>query len=86
MSQRQQKNNEGVLFKNSKRDRDTSPHARGSATIGGVEYWVSAWTNKRRDSDDKYQSLKFTPKNDKQSQGYQPTPNNEPVHQDDIPF
>ena len=58
----EQKDMSGSLFKNDRREKDTHPHAKGSALIGGVEYWVSAWTKEARDGS-KYQSLSFTRKN-----------------------
>ena len=57
----QHKPNTGSLFKNDKREKETHPHAKGSCVIDGVEYWVSAWTNEKNGN--KYQSLKFEPKN-----------------------
>ena len=54
----------GSLFKNSDRQKDTHAHARGSALIDGVEYFIDAWTNTKNDGE-KYQSLKFKRK-DKQ--------------------
>lgn len=52
----------GVLFKNdNQREGKQDPNAKGSATIGGVEYWVSAWTNTTKDGK-KYQRLKFKAK------------------------
>lgn len=60
----------GSLFRNDKRTQDTHAHARGSALIDGVEYWVDAWTNVAKNGD-KYQSLKFKRK-DKQAQASKP--------------
>ncbi len=51
----------GSLFKNEHREKDTHAHAKGTALVGGVEYWVDAWTNTANDGS-KYQSLKFKPK------------------------
>lgn len=56
-------NNSGALFINEKRTKDTHPHLRGTATVDGVEYWVSCWT-KTSQGGKKYQSLAFTPKDD----------------------
>ena len=56
-STRQQKELSGVLFKNDRREKDTHPHATGSALIDGVEYWVSAWT--KEGPKGKFQSLAF---------------------------
>lgn len=63
----EQRPNTGALFKNEKREKDTHPHATGSALIGGVEYWVSAWTKEGKNG--KFQSLAFTPKVEKDAAG-----------------
>jgi hypothetical protein len=52
-----QKDMEGSLFKNEKREKENHPHMQGSCTIDGVKYWISAWTN---DGDKgRWQGLKF---------------------------
>lgn len=66
----EQKDNSGSLFKNDRREKDTHANAKGSALIGGVEYWVDAWTNETQ-SGDKYQSLKFKRKDAASSGGGQ---------------
>lgn len=38
-------NNRGAVWKNRKKEKETQPDYTGSATIDGVEYWVSAWRN-----------------------------------------
>jgi hypothetical protein len=77
----------GSLFKNDRREKDTHANARGSALIGGVEYWVDAWTNETQ-SGDKYQSLKFKRKDAQGGGGT--TPRNPPAFDtdldDDVPF
>lgn len=60
----QQKEGQGSLFKNDERQSEKHPNAKGSALIGGVEYWVSAWTKEGKNG--KWQSLAFTPKKDQQ--------------------
>ena len=76
------KPNSGAIFKNDKREKDSHPHARGDALIDGVEYWVAAWTN-TRDDGSRYQSLKFSRKD----QNRAPNPNPpEPDFDDSIPF
>lgn len=81
----------GVLFGNdNQREGKKDPDAKGSATIGGVDYWVSAWTNTTKDGK-KYQRLKFKAKD------AQPAPapkaeelkapaDTDPFHDDQIPF
>ena len=52
------KDNSGVLFQNNKKTTDKQPGWKGSATIGGMEYWLAAWVNLDKKKN-KYISLKF---------------------------
>ena len=61
MSDYQQKDFTGALFKNDKRETDNHPLYKGSATIEGKEYWVSCWVNESAKGN-KYMSLKFSEK------------------------
>lgn len=80
----QHKPDSGSLFKNDKREKETQPQAKGSALIGGVEYWVSAWTNDAKDGS-KYQSLKFSRKDENRAPRPQTAPT-EDDFSDPIPF
>lgn len=62
----------GSLFKNDRKTTDQHPGATGSALIGGVAYFVDAWTNTKPDGS-KYQALKFKRK-DKQPFDAGPAP------------
>ena len=62
------KDNSGVLFRNDKGDNPKRPDYRGSALIGGTEYWISGWVNTPKEGGDKYLSLKATTM-DEQSPG-----------------
>lgn len=62
----QHKENTGSLFKNEKKEKDTHPNMTGTALIGGVEYWVSAWTNDGQKG--KWQALAFKPKEESKPQ------------------
>lgn len=78
-------NNRGAIWKNTKREKDTHPHFTGSATIEGVEYWVSAW---KRGEDDKPDApaLRFTVK-PKEERKPKPARAEQPTEfDDDIPF
>jgi uncharacterized protein (DUF736 family) len=56
-----QKDNQGALFLNDKREKETQPNLKGSVMIKGVEYFVSAWNNTSK-SGLKYISLAFQEK------------------------
>jgi hypothetical protein len=59
----EQKDNTGAIFVNDRKEKDTHPDRAGSATIDGVEYWVSGWLRKSKDGQP-YLSLAFKRKND----------------------
>ena len=59
----EQREGSGSLFKNTKKTTDSHPNATGSALIGGVEYWVSAWTKKDKNGQP-WQSLAFKRKDE----------------------
>jgi len=64
----EQRDNSGALFTNDKREKETHPHKKGSARIGGVDYWISAWMKTSKNGVTKYMSLAFKPKSEAQSQ------------------
>lgn len=62
----EKKDMSGTLFRNDKREKDTHPHAQGTAIIDGIEYWISAWT--KDGAKGKFQSLAFKRKESAVSQ------------------
>jgi uncharacterized protein (DUF736 family) len=54
--------NSGALFKNDRKETDKHPDMRGSIDVGGVEYWISAWTKTPKAGGDKFLSLAVTAK------------------------
>jgi len=81
------KDNEGAIWKNEKREKDTHPHFTGSATIDGVEYYVNAW-KRGEDANEKAPALKFSfkPKGEKQSAPAAPAAKGGGFVDDDIPW
>lgn len=55
----EQRDNSGSLFRNDKKETEQHPNLKGSAMIGGDEYWVSAWTKVSK-TGEKWVSLAFT--------------------------
>ena len=78
----------GSLFRNDRREKDTHPHAQGTALIDGEEYYISAWTN-TKDDGSRWQSLKFKRKEEKrEDRGRRDERRTHPPddYDDDIPF
>ena len=84
MAKYEQKDNSGTLFKNEKREKDTHPHATGSALIDGVAYWVSAWTKEGKNG--KFQSLAFRRKEEKATDGRVKHNPGKLEEDEDVPF
>lgn len=53
----------GVLFRNDRKEQTKHPDRKGSAVIGGREYWLAGWL--KEGSNGQFLSLAFTPKDAK---------------------
>ena len=62
MSKFQQKDGEGALFQNSRKETAQHPDYSGSIMVAGVEYWLSGWKKESKDGTKKYLSLSVRPK------------------------
>jgi hypothetical protein len=60
MTQHEQHDNSGILFRNDNKTRDTDRDYSGSATINGVEFWMSGSVKQGRNG--KFMTFSFTPK------------------------
>jgi hypothetical protein len=58
----EKRDNSGALFKNDRKTTDNHPDYNGSALIGQVDMWISAWIKKGNGKN--YMSLSFKPKDD----------------------
>ena len=70
MSEYQQKDNSGALFKNDKKETDSHPDYKGSAMIDGSDYWVSGWINVSN-AGTKYMKFSYSPKEQVHNNGVQ---------------
>lgn len=59
--------NRGRLSRNERKDKETHPDMKGSATINGVDYWISGWTKENERG--KWLSLSFEPKQASRPEG-----------------
>lgn len=64
----EQKHNTGAIFKNDDKKTDKHPDSTGTALVGGVNYWVSAWWNDEPGKKAHFK-LSFTPKEERQETG-----------------
>lgn len=88
MSDYEQKDNSGVLFKNDKKESDRHPDYKGNIRVAGVDYWLSSWINTSK-SGQKYMSVSVQPKDQAHQQGIdQAKAATAPVEdfKDDVPF
>ena len=79
------KDNSGSLFRNQKKETDRHPNLTGSARINGVDYWVSCWSKPTKDGTDKWLSLAFKPKDERQT-APPPEGNMNDIDDSDLPF
>jgi len=63
---------DGSLSRNKKQEKPTQPSHKGSCTIEGVPYWISAYVNESRDSGEKYFKLYFEQKKPREESAAEP--------------
>jgi len=64
------KDNSGVLFKSDNRDNERAPHYKGSITVDGRDYWISAWIKEGKSG--KFMGLAVSPKDQQAPQKAKP--------------
>lgn len=80
----EKRDNSGALFKAKASENPRWPQYEGSATVDGVDYWLSAWVKEGKSG--KFFSLAFKPK-EKREEAPQPEHKRPAVDDDDaVPF
>lgn len=85
MSGYQQKDNNGSLFKNARKQEPKHPDYTGSGMINGEEMWISAWV-KKSDKGTMFMSLAFSPKEENSQSGGNKSRPAPPREDDGMPF
>ncbi len=60
----EQRNNSGVLFSNDQKETDKHPQYKGTITVDGKDYWLSAWVKEGKSG--KFMGLAVSPKEEYQ--------------------
>jgi uncharacterized protein (DUF736 family) len=83
----EQKDGQGSLFKNKRKETDNHPDYTGSVTINGVEHWLSAWIKTPKAGGEKYMSLSIgKPKGERQERPAAPQQQPDNFGDSEIPF
>ena len=56
----EKRDNSGVLFRSDKKENERAPDYKGNITVGGQDYWLSAWIKEGKSG--KFMGLAVSPK------------------------
>lgn len=61
MNQTKNYDNSGILYKNKRKEKPNHADCTGTATIGGIKYWMDGYTH-TGDNGEKYVTIRFKKK------------------------
>ncbi len=80
----EQRDNNGVLFKNDKKTSDKHPDYKGNAMVNGEEFWLSAWIKDGKNG--KFMSIALQPKEESSGEKSKPSRGSAGVDESEMPF
>ena len=80
--------NRGIISRNDRKETEKHPDFKGQINVGGIEYWLDGWTQKRKDGTGSFLSLSIKPKQaaSAPAPAARPAPASVGDMEDDIPF
>ena len=75
--------NNGIVSKNRRKEKENHPDITGQATIDGKDYWLSGWSKTGKNGP--FYSLSFKPK-EENSNNRSSAPASSGLDDDEIPF
>ena len=76
--------NNGIVSKNRRKEKENHPDITGQATIDGKDYWLSGWSKTGKNGP--FYSLSFKPKDEQKQGGQSSAPASNSLDDDEIPF
>lgn len=76
--------NNGIVSKNRRKEKENHPDITGQATIDGKDYWLSGWSKTGKNGP--FYSLSFKPKDEQRQSSQSSAPASAGLDDDSIPF
>ncbi len=78
--------NQGVLFKNKRKEKENHPDYRGEINVRGRTFWLSAWIKESKKDGSKFMSLSVQEKDGERESAPRKKQVVQDIEEDDTPF